>query len=59
MPVTKKELQAAVNAAKEETKKALQTVFDALNKGQRNKLGKDDAIAALFDRWGVDREDSP
>ena len=57
--MTKKELQAAVNAAKEETKKALQTVFDALNKGQRNKLGKDDAIAALFDRWGVDREDSP
>jgi len=57
--VTKKELQAAVSAAKEETRKALQTVFDALNKGQRSKLGKDKAIAALFDRWGVDREDSP
>lgn len=55
--MTKKELQAAVGAAKEEARTALQTVFDALNKGQRNKLGKDETIAALFDRWGVDRED--
>ena len=40
-------------AVKAETKKALQTVYDALNQGQQKKLLKDEAVKALFDRYGV------
>ena len=36
-----------------ETKNALQTVFDALNQGQQNKILKDEEVKALFDRYGV------
>ena len=39
----------------DETKNALQTIYDALNKGQRQKLLKDDEIVALLERYGVDR----
>lgn len=51
--MTKTELTAAVDACKEETKAALQTVYDALNSGQRKKILKDEAVAALFERYGV------
>ena len=37
----------------EETGAALQTVYDALNKGQQQKLLKDEKVKALFDRYGV------
>ena len=37
----------------EETKTALQTVYDALNQGQQNKLLKDENVKALFDHYGV------
>jgi hypothetical protein len=36
-----------------ETKNALQTVFDALNKGQQNKILKNEEVKALFDRYSV------
>lgn len=36
-----------------ETQQALQAVFDALNKGQQNKLLKNEEVKALFDRYGV------
>lgn len=36
-----------------ETKEALQAVFDALNKGQQNKLLNNEEVKALFDRYGV------
>lgn len=36
-----------------ETKTALQTVYDALNQGQQQKLLKDEKVKALFDRYGV------
>lgn len=52
--MTKTELTAAVNAAKEETKNALQTVYDALNQGQQKKIVKDDSVKKLFDRYGVE-----
>lgn len=51
--MTKKELTTAVEAAKAETKAALQTVYDTLNQGQQKKLVKDEAVKALFDRYGV------
>ena len=40
-------------AVKNETTAALQMVWDATNKGQRNKLLKNESIAALFERYGV------
>ena len=52
--MTKNELTAAVEAAKAETKAALQTVYDALNKGQQKKLVKDEKVKALFDLYGVE-----
>lgn len=36
-----------------ETKNSLQTVFDALNKGQQKQILKDEEVKALFDRYGV------
>ena len=37
----------------EETGAALQTIYDALNKGQQQKILKDEKVKALFDRYGV------
>ena len=41
------------NVVYEETKVALQTVYDALNRGQQKKLLKDECVKELFDRYGV------
>lgn len=43
----------AANLVYEETKVALQTVYDALNQGQRKKILKDPNVKALFDHYGV------
>lgn len=51
--MTRDELMIAVEAAKTTTRDALQTVYDALNQGQQNKLIKDDAVKALFDLYEV------
>ena len=37
-----------------ETKNALQTMYDALNKGQQKKIVKNEKVKALFDRYGVE-----
>lgn len=50
----KSELTAAVKAFKEETRTALQTMYDALNQGQQKKIVKDETVKALFDRYGVE-----
>ena len=50
----KTELTAAVEAAKTETRNALQTVYDALNSGQQKKIVKDEGVKELFDRYGVE-----
>ena len=42
-----------VAAIKNETKTALETVYNELNNGQRKKLLKNEDIKALFDRYGV------
>lgn len=42
-----------VAAAKTETKNALQTMYDALNQGQKKKIVKNQEVKALFDRYGV------
>jgi hypothetical protein len=43
----------AANEVYEETKTALQTVYDALNQGQQQKILKDEKVKALFDHYGV------
>ena len=50
----KTELKQAVDVRITETRTALQTVYDALNKGQKQKLVKNEAIKALFDMYGVE-----
>ena len=52
--MTKNELNNAVEAAKAETRNALQTVYDTLNQGQQKKIVKDEAVKALFDLYGVE-----
>ena len=37
-----------------ETKNALQTMYDALNQGQQKKIVKDEKVKELFDRYGVE-----
>ena len=49
----RKELISTVENAKAEIKSALQTVYNAMNQGQQ-KIVKDDAVKALFDRYGVE-----
>lgn len=44
----------AAKAKKAETREALQTVYDTLNHGQRQKLLRDEKVKALFDLYGVD-----
>ncbi len=44
----------AANAVYEETKVALQTVYNALNQGQQKKILKEEAVKELFDRYGVE-----
>lgn len=41
------------NTIYDETRAALQTMYDALNQGQQKKIVKDEAVKALFDRYGV------
>lgn len=53
----KQELTAAVETAKTETRDALQTMYDALNQGQRKKIVKDEKVKALFDLYGVTYEE--
>ena len=52
--MNKDALTAAVEACKAETKNALQLVYDSLNQGQQNKILKNEAVAALFERYGVE-----
>ena len=44
----------AANVVYEETKVALQTVYDALNQGQQKKILKEESVKELFDRYGVE-----
>lgn len=52
--MNKDTLIAAVEACKAETREALQLVYDGLNQGQKGKLLKNEAVVALFERYGVE-----
>ena len=54
--MTKGELSRAVGKCKDETRSALQTLFDNVNKGQRKQLVKNEQIKEMFDRFGVEYE---
>lgn len=49
----RRDLFDRVNTVKTETKNALQTMYDALNHGQQQKIIKNEEVKALFDRYGV------
>lgn len=46
----------AAQTVYDETKNALQVVYDALNQGQQKKILKDENVKALFDFYGVQYE---
>lgn len=46
----KKKTDVVIN----ETRSALQTVYDSLNQGQQKKILKNDDVAKLFERYNVD-----
>ena len=51
--MNRQDLIDKVALAKSTTQVALQTVYDALNQGQRKKILKNEEVKALFDRYGV------
>lgn len=56
MSVTKQQPNQATDNAKAETTKALQIVCDALNKGQQQKLLKNEDVLLIFKRYNVNIE---
>lgn len=52
--MTKKELETKTAAVIEDTSSALRMVYEALNQGQQKKLLKNEAVKALFERYGVE-----
>lgn len=54
--MNKEKFDKAVDNCINETKEALQTVYNELNNGQQKKLLKSEAVKALFDRYGVEIE---
>lgn len=54
VPMTKQELNEKTEAVIAETRTALQTVYDTLNKGQQKQVVKNEAVKSLFDRYGVE-----
>ena len=55
--MTKSELTAAVEAVREKTKEALQTIYRALNHGQQKQIIKHEEVKKLFDLYGVEYEE--
>lgn len=51
--MTTTELNTKTQAVIDETKEALQTMYDALNQGQQKKIVKNEKVKALFERYGV------
>ena len=49
----KSELKEKTQAVKDETRAALQLLYDSINRGQQKQLVKREEIKALFDRYGV------
>lgn len=54
--MTKRELNDGIERLKTETHDALQMVVDELNKGQRQKIIKNEGVKRLLDRYNVNYE---
>lgn len=52
--MNKKTLETKTDEVVNETKNALQLIYDSLNQGQQKKLLKNNKIKELFDRYGVE-----
>lgn len=52
--MTKNELKQRTDAVCDETRSALQTVYDSLNPGQKKQIVKVPEVKKLFDRYGVE-----
>ncbi len=50
----KEQLTAAVDVWIEQTRTALQTVYDVMNHGQQKQIIKNEEVKNLFDRLGVE-----
>lgn len=46
-------LREKTNNVVNETREALQTMYDALNHGQQKQIIKNEEVKTLFDRYGV------
>lgn len=51
--MTKEELETKTDKVINETKEALQTVYDTLNQGQQKQIIKNENVKELFDRYNV------
>lgn len=51
--MTKEELENKTNDVINETRDALQTMYDALNRGQQKQIVKNEDVKVLFNRYGV------
>ena len=52
--MTKSVLHTKIDAAVTETRDALQMLYDELNQGQQKKVLKNEEVAALLERYGVE-----
>ena len=50
----KSELETKTNEVINNTKNALQTMYNALNRGQQKQIIKNKEVKELFDRYGVE-----
>lgn len=49
----KEELETKTDLVLNETRNALQMIYDSLNRGQQKKIIKDEKVKELFDRYNV------
>lgn len=54
--MNKTELASVIESYKNETRDAMQTLYDALNHGQQKQIVKNEKVKKLFDRYGVKYE---
>lgn len=50
------DLKEKVLGYNREIKSALETIYNALNNGQKQKILKNESVKALFDKYGIEVE---
>lgn len=51
--MTKEELETKTDSVIFETKNAIETIYNALNQGQKKQIVKNEQVKILFDRYGI------